>query len=65
MMKKYFCSVTLDKLLYNDKWLSHKLSQVYKHYPCSILSLFVVLYETRYDQTISSLTNVPFIDTFS
>ena len=30
--------------------LSHKLFQIYKQYPCCILSLFVVLYETRYDQ---------------
>ena len=30
--------------------VSHKLSQTYKHFPCSNLSLFVVIYETRYDQ---------------
>ena len=33
---------------------SHKLSQVQinKQYPSSIISLFAVLYETRYDQPI-------------
>ena len=30
--------------------VSQKLSQIYKQYPCSILSLIVVLYDTRYDQ---------------
>ena len=30
--------------------LSHKLSQIYKQCRCSIPSLFVALYETRYDQ---------------
>ena len=30
--------------------ISHKLSQIYKQYPLSILYLFVVLYETCYDQ---------------
>ena len=30
--------------------LSHKLSQIYKQYPSSILCLFVVLIETGYDQ---------------
>ena len=30
--------------------LADKLSQIYKQYPCTILLLFVVLYETTYDQ---------------
>ena len=28
--------------------VSHQLFYIYKQYPCSILSIFVVLYETRY-----------------
>ena len=33
--------------------VSHKLSQIYKQYPCSVLSLFIVKYnmkETTYDK---------------
>ena len=41
-----FCSISLYYLLCNDILLS----QVYKQYPCSSLLLFVVSYESRYDQ---------------
>ena len=34
-------------VLYKDMY--HKSSQIYKQYPCSILSLFIFLYKTRYD----------------
>ena len=32
--------------------VADEFSQLYKQYPCLIISLFVVLYETRYDQHI-------------
>ena len=43
-------------LFYNTLWAaynyndisSHTLSQIYRQYPCSLLLLFVVLFETRY-----------------
>ena len=59
MMNYNFCSVTL---ILADIWLSHKLSQLYKQYPCSILSLFVVLYEIRYDLHIFFLLLQTFHD---
>ena len=39
--------------------VSNKLSKIYKQYPCSILSLLDVLYETRYDQQISGTRDLP------
>ena len=45
-----FCLITFYHLQYNDKLLSHKLSQIYKQYPLPMISLIVVLYETRYDK---------------
>ena len=54
MMNDNFCSITFHYLLYNDIMVSHKLLKLYKQYPCSILSLFVVLNETIYDGIIIS-----------
>ena len=46
--------------------ISHKLSQIYKQYPCSILSFFVDLYETRCYQYNYFLYYRPsIIDSFS
>ena len=41
--------------------ISNKLSEITKQYSCSIISLFVVLYETRYNQQkyISGITELP------
>ena len=42
--------------------ISHKLSQIYKHYPCLILSLFsFVLYKSRYGQYNYLWYYIPFI----
>ena len=42
--------MTLHQLLYNDMLILHKLYQIYKQYHCLIISLLIVLHETRYDQ---------------
>ena len=48
MMNNRFCSITLHELLYNNNMVSHKLSQIYKHCHCTVVS--ILLYEIRYDQ---------------
>ena len=46
--------------------VSYKLSQIYKQYPCSFLSLFVVIYEIRYDLPNNFwYYRTPFIDTLN
>ena len=52
MNNNNFYSITLYQLLYNVIWYhTFKLYQICKQYPCSIFyQLFVILYETRYDQ---------------
>ena len=47
----YILALTIYQLLYNvhSYDITCKLSQIYKQYPCSILCLIVILYETRPD----------------
>ena len=41
--------------------LWHKLSQIDQQYPCSVISLFIVLYETRSNQHNYFLYYRPYI----